>query len=108
MNGPTRTTYLSGLHVKATGRTWGELAANALEQLAVVSTTEGTTITVTRAPRCRRRWLIHRNQVLIGAVRRRWNGTWDAFTSDGLCLAAGVATRREAVQMIVDHADHGR
>jgi hypothetical protein len=108
MNGPTRTTYLSGLRVKATGRTWGELAANALEQLAVVSTAEGTTIAVTRAPRSRRRWLIHRHQVLIGAVRRRWNGTWDAFTRDSLCLAAGLTTRQEAVQMVVDHAEHGR
>lgn len=108
MRGSARITYLTGVRLKAHGRTWGELATNVVEQLAVVSTAQGTTITLTRAPRSWSRWILRRDQVLIGVVRRRWGGTWDGFDRCGRRLIFRAATRQEAVHVLLDHAGHDR
>ena len=108
MRGPARITHLTGVRLKAHGRTWDELATNVLEQLAVVSIAQGTTITLTRAPRSWSGWILRRDQVLIGMVRRRWGGTWEGFDSHDRRLICRAATRQEAVHALLDHTGHDR
>lgn len=66
---------LSGENVRVDvrGWSWGEMLANIQDELDIqLRDEEGTLITVSRAPDSRNRWLIHRDQVLIGSARRRW------------------------------------
>lgn len=105
MPGSARVVYLTGVRLKAHGRTWNELFTNVWEQLTVeFRTADGSVTTLTRSWRSRRRWLLHRDQVLLGTVRRRWDRTWDGFSADGHRLITRAATRHAAVDALLLHA----
>ena len=96
-----------GHHVKASGQSWSALWTDLWEQLSVEARVAGATITLSRAPRSRRRWLLHRDQVMVGTVYRRWDGTWDGLDHEERCLISHAATRQDAVNALLA-AEHGK